>query len=76
MDYTFAEVLEPVPDEIFFGDQGQPQYNAIFVEVARRIYRHDATDFVIPSADFLNAKLPNHTSFQRAVATEAKRRGR
>jgi hypothetical protein len=74
MDYTFPELLGEVPNEIFFGDQGAPNYNAIFVEIARRIYKQDATDFMIPSADFLNGKLPNLSSFQRAVKTEDHRR--
>jgi hypothetical protein len=74
MDYSFPELLGEVPKEIFFGDKGDPNYNAIFVEIARRIYKHDDTDFMIPSADFLNGKLPNLTSFQKAVANERIRR--
>jgi hypothetical protein len=75
MDYSLLELLAEVPNEIFFDDKGDPNYNAIFVEVARRIYRErpDA-DFMIPSTDFLTHKLPNLSTFQRSVSTERKRR--
>jgi hypothetical protein len=74
MDYSFPELLGEVPNEIFFDDKGDPNYNAIFVEIVRRIYRHDNSEFMIPSADFLTGKLPNLTSFQKAVSNERKRR--
>ena len=74
MDYSFPELLGDIPNEIFFDDKGDPNYNAIFVEAARRIYKHDDTDFMIPSADFLSGRLPNLSSFQKSVSTERKRR--
>lgn len=74
MDYSLLELLAEVPNDVFFDDKGDPNYNAIFVEVVRRIYRHDSTDFMIPSVDFLTHKLPNLTTFQRSVSTERKRR--
>lgn len=74
MDYSFAELLGEVPNEIFFDDKGDPNFNAIFVEVARRIYKQESMEFMIPAPDFLTGKLPNLTSFQRAVATERKKR--
>jgi hypothetical protein len=74
MDYVLAELLSEVPNEIFFDDKGNPNFNAIFVEVARVIYKESGDDFSIPASDFLSDKLPNLSSFQRAVATERKRR--
>jgi len=74
MDDNLLELLSEVPNDVFFNDQGDPNYNAIFVEVARRIYRLDSTEFMIPSVDFLTHKLPNLTTFQRSVSTERKRR--
>ena len=76
MDYSFPELLGAVPKEIFFDDKGDPNYNAIFVEIVRHIYKHDETDFMIPSADFLTGKLPNLSSFQKSVSEERKRRER
>jgi len=74
MDYSFAELFEEIPNEIFFDDKGDPNYNAIFVEAARRIYKKTDNDFMIPAGDFLNDTLPNLSSFQRAVSNERKRR--
>lgn len=74
MDHNLAELLSYVPDEIFFNDQGHPNFNAIFVEIARVIYRQPAPDFSIPAEDFLNGRLPNLTSFQRSVTQERQRR--
>ncbi len=74
MDYNLAELLSYIPNEIFFNDQGKPNFNAIFVEVARTIYREKTDNFSIPSEDFLNGRLPNLTSFQRSVTQERTRR--
>jgi hypothetical protein len=75
MDYSLSELLSEVPDEIFFNDQGHPNYNAIFVEVAKSIYREQNENFSIPIQDFLNSRLPNLTTFQRSVANESSKRG-
>jgi hypothetical protein len=75
VDYTLTELLSAAPDEIFFNDLGDPNFNAIFVEVARLIYREDTDDFTIPSRDFLTGRLPNLTTFQRSVTQERKKRG-
>jgi len=75
MDDNLLELLSEVPNNIFFNDQGVPNYNAIFVEIARQIYRQQPdADFMIPSSDFLTRKLPNLSTFQRSVSTERKRR--
>ncbi len=74
MDHNLAELLSHVPDEIFYNDQGNPNFNAIFVEVARAIYRETTDEFSIPAGDVLNGKLPNLTSFQRSVTQERTRR--
>ena len=77
MDYSFPDLLGEVPDEIFFDGNSNPNYNAIFVEIVRHIYKQPPdADFMIPSADFLTDKLPNLTSFQKAVSLERKRRER
>ena len=72
MDYTFSELLSEVPNEIFFDDKGDPNFNAIFVEVARRIYRQEGTSFSIPTEDFLAGKLPNLSSFHCSTATSVR----
>jgi hypothetical protein len=74
MDYVLTELLSEVPDEMFFNDQGHPAFNRIFVEVARGIYKEDTDEFLIPAHDFLTGKLPNLSSFQRAVDNERIRR--
>ena len=74
MDHVLAELLSEVPNEIFFDDKGNPNFNAIFVEIARVIYRKSDDNFSIPASDFLSDKLPNLSSFQRAVAKERTRR--
>ena len=74
MDYPLKELLEDVPDRIFFNDKGNPNFNAIFVEITKRIYHENTDVFSIPSQDFLNGELPNLTTFQRSVAQERKRR--
>lgn len=74
MDYSLNELLSEVPDPIFFDDKGDPNFNAIFVEVARQIYRQGTDDFMIPSVDFLTHKLPNLSTFQRSVSAERKKR--
>lgn len=74
MDYSLTELLSEVPNELFFNDKGHPDYNRIFVEVARRIYREDGDEFSIPAHDFLTGRLPNLSTFQREVPKERKRR--
>lgn len=74
MDYVLSDLLGEVPNNIFFNGEGHPNFNGIFIEVARRIYRNGEEDFLIPSSDFSNDKLPNLSSFQRAVAKERERR--
>ena len=74
MDHPLTEYLGEVPDEIFFNNQRHPAFNRIFVEIARRIYRQDTDRFSIPINDFLTDKLPNLSSFQRAVDNERIRR--
>jgi hypothetical protein len=74
MDYSLTELLNEVPDRVFFTDKGHPNFNAIFVEIARRIYHEETDDFTIPSHDFLTGQLPNLTTFQRSVTQERKRR--
>jgi hypothetical protein len=75
MDHILSELLSEVPNEIFFNDQGKPNYNAIFVEIARVIYREETNDFSIPAGDFLEGdRLPNLSTFQRNVAHERERR--
>ena len=68
------DLLGEIPDEVFFTDTGHPDFNAIFIEVARRIYAEKNADFSIPAHDFLTDKLPNLTTFQRAVTKERQRR--
>lgn len=74
MDYSLRELLSEVPTEIFFNDMGNPDFNGIFVEVARRIYRQPDGSFAIAAEDFLNGRLPNLTTFQRSVTAERRRR--
>ena len=74
MDHNLTELLSEVPDDIFFDDKGAPNYNAVFVEIVRCIYRHDTSDFMIPSSDFLAGKLPNLSTFQRTVGNERLKR--
>ena len=74
MDYSLRDLLAEVPTEIFFNDVGHPNFNGIFVEVARRIYRQPDGVFSIASEDFLNGRLPNLTTFQRSVTAERRRR--
>ena len=74
MDYSFSELLSDIPNEVFFNKEGKPDFNAIFVAAARRIYRQEGNGFSLPAEDFLSNKLPNLTSFQRAVTKERKRR--
>ncbi|HKV40093.1 MAG TPA: hypothetical protein VJX67_12845 [Blastocatellia bacterium] len=73
-DRSLMDFLGEIPDEIFFSDTGHPNFNEIFVEVARRIYAESGDQFSIPVHDFLTGKLPNLTSFQRAVTKERQRR--
>jgi hypothetical protein len=74
MEYQLTEVLGIVPDDIFFNEKGDPDFNSIFVEVARIIYGEGGVDFSIPVHDFVTKKLPNLSSFQRSVAKERQRR--
>ncbi len=74
MDYQLTELLGEIPNEVFFDEKGDPDFNAIFVEVGRIIYKESGDDFSIPAHDFLTKKLPNLSSFQRAVAKERQRR--
>ena len=68
------DLLGEIPGEVFFTDTGHPDFNAIFIEVARRIYAEKNADFSIPARDFLTDMLPNLTTFQRAVTKERRRR--
>ena len=71
-----SDLLSYVPDDIFYNAEGNPSYNAIFVEVVRMIKREKTSDFTIHTSEFLSGKMPNLTSFQRSVAKEReKRRG-
>lgn len=70
----WRELLELVPDTIFFNDEGNPDYNGIFVEITRNMYRQASKQFSIDSEDFLNGRLPNLSTFQRSVAQERERR--
>ncbi len=74
MNTRLAEIVGDVPNEVFYNDNGHPNYNGIFAEVARRIYNANDDSFAIPVHDFLTDKLPNLSSFQRAVAKERQRR--
>jgi hypothetical protein len=69
-----SDLLSYVPDDIFFGPEGNPNYNAIFVEIVRVIKRESNNDFTIHTSEFLSGKMPNLTSFQRSVAKERERR--
>lgn len=68
------ELLEQVPDTIFYNHEGNPDYNGIFVEITRNTYRKNSKQFSIDSEDFLNGRLPNLSTFQRSVALERDRR--
>jgi len=70
MFYGLKDLLADVPDEIFFKNDGNPNYNAIFVEVVRMIKGEKTSDFSIHASEFLSDSLPNLTSFQRSVAKE------
>lgn len=74
MNYTLTDLLAKVPNDKFFDSKGDPDFNRIFVEVARSIYAATTEDFAMRSEDFLNETLPNLSSFQRAVAKERKSR--
>ena len=74
MNYRLRDLLEEVPDDIFFQSNGRPDFNAIFVEVARIILGEETDEFTIHSSEFLSGNMPNLTSFQRSVPIERKRR--
>jgi hypothetical protein len=74
VDYSLSDLLVDVPDDIFFTMEGNPDYNAIFIEVAKLIKGEKTRDFTIHTSEFLSGSLPNLTSFQRSVAKERERR--
>ena len=74
MRNRLTELLGEIPNDVFFDYKGDPNFNAIFVEVARLVYQQNGDDFSIPSNAFLTDKLPNLSSFQRTVAKERQRR--
>ncbi len=76
MDYVLAELLSEVPDNVFYNEMGDPNFNAIFLEVMKKIYHERDDNFTIPSRDFISNKLPNLSTFQRSVTNERKRRSR
>ncbi len=69
-----SDLLSYVPDDIFYNSDGNPDYNAIFVEVVRMIKKENSSDFTIHTSEFLSGSMPNLTSFQRSVAKERERR--
>lgn len=71
---TLTNLLEEIPDHIFFAYDGKPNLNAIFVELMRQIYGKQYGDFQIPAKDFLNGTVPNLSVFQQAVNEERRRR--
>jgi hypothetical protein len=74
IEYSLSDLLGEVPDDIFFNDEGHPNFNAIFVEISKRVYGERTNDFSIPSRDFLTGRLPNLSTFQRSVSHERKKR--
>lgn len=68
------ELLEQIPDTIFYNKDGNPDYNGIFVEITRTMYGREDRHFTIDSEDFLNGTLPNLSTFQRSVSYERARR--
>jgi len=38
MNHQLSQLLEEIPNEVFFDYKGDPNFNAIFVEVARTLY--------------------------------------
>jgi hypothetical protein len=76
MDQSLTELLAEIDDETFYNENGDPDFNAIFIEVARVVYGRVNDNFSIPATDFINGTLPNLSSFQRGVSKERSRRGR
>jgi hypothetical protein len=74
MEQRLSEILTEVPNDVFFDHKGDPNFNAIFVEVARIVYKEKGGHFAIPAEDFLGDRLPNLSSFQRTVTKERQRR--
>lgn len=62
-----AQYLSGVPDERFYNVNGQPNYNGIFADLARK-------SFATFPDSLEDGRLPNLSTFQRAVATEARKR--
>jgi hypothetical protein len=71
---TLENLLEEIPDHIFFAFDGSPNINAIFIEFLRHTYGKTYNDFQIPAKDFLNGTIPNLSVFQKAVNEERRRR--
>jgi hypothetical protein len=71
---NWKELLEQVPDTIFYKDNGKPNYNKIFVALVQELYQKGSEQVTITTDDFLNGKLPNLSTFQRSVSKERARR--
>lgn len=62
-----AQYLSGVSDERFYGLGGEPNYNGLFADLARK-------SFATFPDSLEDGRLPNITTFQRSVATEARKR--
>lgn len=67
MSGGLSKFLEQVPQELFYNDAGNPNYNKIFASLAR------AEGVTGPEA-LEDGTLPNISTFQRSVAKERARR--
>ena len=69
-----TQVLASIPDALFFvpgTSPPKPAYNQVFAEVLRVLLELPDHDATLSLRDVYAGKVPNLSSFQRAVAKEA-----
>lgn len=70
-------LLAEIPDRIFWSlarGEAVPSYNRIFAEVLRRVHGLEDLSEAIQLHELFTGRVPNLSSFQRAVAKEAQAR--
>jgi len=76
-DRPLTQLLAEVPDELFWvpgSDPARPAYNHVFAEVLRVVLELPSHDASLRVREVYEGRIPNLSSFQRAVAKEASRR--